>query len=83
MRITEVVRGEDLLTSTFRQLLIYRALGLEPPAFYHCPLVVDERGQRLAKRHASLSLRTLRENGEDPARLRETILSSGGRLRLR
>lgn len=69
MGITEVVRGEDLLTSTFRQLLLYHALGLEPPAFYHCELVTDERGQRLAKRHDSLSLRTLRQNGADPSQL--------------
>jgi len=69
MQITEVVRGEDLLTSTFRQLLLYRALGLQPPAFYHCPLVTDEKGQRLAKRHAALSLRELRAKGVDPAGL--------------
>lgn len=70
MQITEVVRGEDLLTSTFRQLLLYRALGLEAPAFYHCPLVMDEHGQRLAKRHAALSLRELRAKGAVPADLR-------------
>jgi glutamyl-tRNA synthetase len=69
MRITEVVRGEDLLTSTFRQILLYRALGLEPPAFYHCKLVTDENGRRLAKRHDSLSLRALRRDGADPAKL--------------
>ena len=45
MRITEVVRGADLLLSTARQLLLYRALGYSPPAFYHCPLVTDERGR--------------------------------------
>lgn len=73
MRITEVVRGEDLLTSTFRQLLLYRALGLEAPSFYHCPLVMDENGRRLAKRHAALSLRALRENGADSAQLRATV----------
>ncbi len=57
MRITEVVRGEDLLMSTFRQILLYRALGWEAPAFYHCALVRDEKGERLAKRSAALSLR--------------------------
>ena len=70
MGITEVVRGEDLLLSTFRQLLLYRALGWEPPAFYHTPLVLDEAGQRLAKRHAALSLRELRASGANPAALR-------------
>ena len=63
MGITEVVRGEDLLTSTARQLLIYRAFNATPPAFYHCPLVRDAEGRRLAKRDAALSLRTLREAG--------------------
>ena len=71
MRITEVVRGADLITSTFRQLLLYRALGFTIPAFFHCPLLTDEHGIRLAKRHDALSLRTLREQGSKPARIRE------------
>ena len=64
MGITEVVRGADLILSTFRQILLYRALGYTTPAFYHCPLMVDENGVRLAKRHDALSLRTLRESGK-------------------
>ena len=71
MKITEVVRGADLMRSTFRQLLLYRALGLIPPRFYHCPLVTDETGQRLAKRHHALAIRTLREQGHTPAQLLE------------
>lgn len=71
MQITEVVRGADLLKSTARQLLLYRALGFEPPQFFHCPLMTDEAGVRLAKRHEALSLRTLRAQGADPAQLRE------------
>ena len=43
MQITEVVRGEDLLISTARQLLIYRALGLKAPSFYHCELMKDTK----------------------------------------
>jgi glutamyl-tRNA synthetase len=70
MGITEVVRGVDLITSTFRQLLLYRALGRPAPAFYHCPLVTDARGERLAKRHDALSLRALREQGRRPEELR-------------
>ncbi len=70
MEITEVVRGADLLTSTCRQLLLYRALGLREPAFFHCPLVTDEKGIRLAKRNDALSLRTLREQGRKPEELR-------------
>jgi len=71
MRITEVVRGEDLLRSTARQLLLYRALGLKPPEFYHCQLMTDDSGVRLAKRHDSLSLQKLRETGVRPEELRE------------
>jgi glutamyl/glutaminyl-tRNA synthetase len=70
MAVTEVVRGEDLLKSTARQLLVYRALGLTPPKFYHCPLITDEAGLRLAKRHDALSLRTLRAKGASPEGLR-------------
>ena len=70
MRITEVVRGEDLLRSTARQLLLYRALGLKAPNFYHCELMTDESGVRLAKRHAALSLRQLRKEGSSPEALR-------------
>ena len=70
MQITEVVRGEDLLKSTFRQLLLYEALSLKLPAFYHCALVKDQTGKRLAKRHDAQSLRTLRNEGHNPANLR-------------
>jgi len=65
-----VVRGADLLLSTARQLLLYRALGLEPPAFYHCPLMTNQAGVRLAKRDDDASLRTLRKRGITPAEIR-------------
>ena len=71
MRITEVVRGADLLKSTARQLLLYRALGFVPPDFYHCELVRDQAGKRLAKRHDALSIRTLREQGLKPEQVRK------------
>ena len=66
MRITEVVRGADLLKSTARQILLNRALGFDNPAWYHCRLVVDDNGRRLAKRHDALSLRALRQRGLTP-----------------
>jgi glutamyl-tRNA synthetase len=66
MGITEVVRGEDLLLSTARQLLIYRALGATPPSWCHTPLMRDAEGRRLAKRHAPLSIRALRAQGMTP-----------------
>jgi len=70
MRISEVVRGDDLLTSTARQILLYRTLGWQPPAFYHCELVRDEQGRRLAKRTDAVSLATLRQQGKRPDELR-------------
>lgn len=70
MRMTEVVRGEDLLKSTARQLLLQRALGFAQPQYFHCELLLDEQGQRLAKRHDALSLRSLRERQITPAELR-------------
>ncbi|MDX1951212.1 MAG: tRNA glutamyl-Q(34) synthetase GluQRS [Verrucomicrobiota bacterium] len=75
MQITEVVRGADLLKSTARQLLLYQALNLSPPRFYHCELLRDEQGRRLAKRHDSLSLRQLRQNGKTPEELRAQIFN--------
>jgi glutamyl-tRNA synthetase len=77
MRITEVVRGADLLVSTARQVLLYRALGLEAPGFCHGPLVTDAAGARLAKRHDALSLRALRERGVMPEALRAEHPFSG------
>ncbi len=66
MGITEVVRGADLLKSTARQILLYRALGVKTPKWFHCRLVVDHNGRRLAKRHDALSLRALRQRGITP-----------------
>ena len=74
MQITEVVRGEDLLLSTARQILLYRALKLAQPKFFHCPLMKDETGQRLAKRHDALALRTLRARGLKPEELHNASL---------
>ena len=73
-QITEVVRGADLLRSTFRQLLLYRALELPVPEFCHVPLVTDSLGKRLAKRDDALSLRALRGAGLTPDELRERYL---------
>jgi glutamyl/glutaminyl-tRNA synthetase len=69
MQITEVVRGEDLLKSTARQLLLIRALGYSVPAYFHCPLLRDEKNVRLAKRHDALSLRKLKEQGVEAEEL--------------
>ncbi len=66
MQITEVVRGADLLKSTARQLLLLRALEHAAPDYFHCELVRDTNGTRLAKRHDALSIRHLRESGMSP-----------------
>ena len=71
------VRGADLVKSTFRQLLLFRALGHAVPAFFHAPLLTDERGARLAKRHDALSLRALRAAGRTPEELRAGWAGSG------
>lgn len=63
MGVSEVVRGADLLDSTPRQLALYEALGLRPPAFSHVPLICDEQGRRLAKRDGDLALASLRQRG--------------------
>ncbi len=76
MQITEVVRGADLLKSTARQLLLYQALGRKAPKFYHCDLMTDESGARLAKRHDALSLRHLRETGWTPEQVIAAAMSS-------
>jgi glutamyl/glutaminyl-tRNA synthetase len=69
MQITEVVRGADLLKSTARQILLNRALGFDNPAWFHCELILDADGKRLAKRHNVLSIRTLRERGLTPQQI--------------
>ena len=70
MKITEIVRGCDLLKSTARQILLCEALGIAPSRYYHCDLLLDEQGERLAKRCDALSLRALRERGTSPEELR-------------
>lgn len=82
-----VVRGDDLVTSTPRQLLLYRALGLTAPRFAHLPLLVGPDGKRLAKRHGDTSLKAYREAGTTPEKIVGYLAAvsglgePGGRLR--
>jgi glutamyl-tRNA synthetase len=69
MGVTQVIRGDDLVPSTPRQILLYRALGWTPPAFGHVPLAVGPDGRRLAKRDGAIKLGALRAAGVDPRRL--------------
>jgi glutamyl-tRNA synthetase len=65
-KVTQVIRGDDLVPSTPRQVLLYRALGWPVPAFGHVPLAVGDDRRRLAKRDGSIKLATLRAAGVDP-----------------
>ncbi len=69
MGVTEVIRGDDLIPSTPRQLLLYQALNLTPPAFAHVPLVVGTDGKRLAKRHGDARIAAFRDAGVKPESL--------------
>jgi glutamyl-tRNA synthetase len=76
--VNEVVRGDDLLPSAARQILVQRALGLPHPRWFHLPLVVDEGGRRLAKRTDALALAELRTQGVDPRRIVGWIAQRSG-----
>ncbi len=83
MRITEIVRGADLLKSTARQLLLQRSMGYPAPNYFHCDLLRDASGVRLAKRHDALSLRHLRESGLSPKAVLDLAFraDAGGRIK--
>ena len=76
--VNEVFRGDDLLASTPRQILLQRALGLTEPAWFHAPLVLDPEGRRLSKREDDLSLETLRHTGVDPRAIVSWVGNSSG-----
>ena len=78
MKVTQVIRGDDLASSTPRQILIFQSLGFSLPEFGHVPLVVDENGLRLAKRDGSIKLSMLREQGVDPRKIIGLLARSCG-----
>jgi len=80
MEIDQVVRGEDLLHSTPRQIALQRALGFPEPAYAHVPLVLDVGGERLAKRNRSASIEVLRADGIEPERIVGELACSLGLL---
>ncbi len=77
MRISEVVRGEDLVMSTFRQILLYEAFDFAAPKFAHAPLVRDAQGKRLAKRDDARSIRALMESGHSSLEVVAMCLGGG------
>ena len=80
MEIDDVVRGADLLASTARQIQLIEALGGEPPAYAHVPLMVNARGEKLSKRDQGLTLRSLRDAGIHPEAVAGYLAHSLGLL---
>jgi glutamyl-tRNA synthetase len=76
-RITHVVRGEDHLSNTPKQLLVYVAMGVEPPLFAHLPLLHGPDGKKLSKRHGAASVQELRDAGYLPAAVRNYLALLG------
>jgi glutamyl-tRNA synthetase len=77
MGVTHVVRGEDHLSNTPRQIMIIRALGAEPPAYGHLPLLHGPDGKKLSKRHGAASVQELRDAGYLPAAVRNYLALLG------
>jgi len=77
MGITDIIRGDDHISNTPRQILLFEAMGLTPPSFTHIPLVLGHDGSPLGKRHASASIKGLREEGFLPAAILNTIARLG------
>ena len=77
MGVTQVIRGDDHFTNTFRQLMIYNAMGWTPPAFAHVPLIHGPDGAKLSKRHGALGVEAYREMGYLPEALRNYLLRLG------
>ncbi|HEY1384234.1 MAG TPA: glutamate--tRNA ligase [Dongiaceae bacterium] len=77
MGITDVIRGDDHLTNTFRQLQIYQAMGWAPPSFAHIPLIHGPDGAKLSKRHGALGVEAYRDMGYLPEALRNYLLRLG------
>ena len=76
--VEEVVRADDLLPSSPRQVHLAQLLGLPAPSYAHVPLVVGPDGRRLAKRHGAITLRQLAEGGTSPAAVRSLLAASAG-----
>jgi len=78
MGVTQVLRGDDLLPSTARQILLYRLLGLREPRWAHAGLVAGASGERLSKRDQAASLSSLRASGRDPRTIVERLCALSG-----
>ena len=77
MGITHVIRGDDHVNNTPRQINIFEALGAEPPSYAHVPMIVGPDGQRLSKRHGAVSVLQYRDDGFLPEALRNYLVRLG------
>ncbi len=77
MGITHVIRGDDHLTNTFRQRMIYDAMGWQPPSFSHVPMIHGQDGSKLSKRHGAVGLEQYRDMGYLPEAMRNYLLRLG------
>jgi glutamyl-tRNA synthetase len=77
MGITDVIRGDDHLTNTFRQLQIYQAMSWEAPSFAHIPMILGPDGAKLSKRHGALGVEAYRDMGYLPEAMRNYLLRLG------
>ncbi len=77
MRITHVIRGDDHVSNTPKQILLYRALGHEPPVFAHVPMILGPDGKKLSKRHGATAVGDYRDQGIFPAAMRNFLALLG------
>ena len=77
MNITHVIRGDDHINNTPRQINIYRALGAEPPVFAHVPMILGDDGARLSKRHGAVGVMQYRDDGYLPQALLNYLVRLG------
>lgn len=75
--ITDIIRGDDHISNTPKQLLVYKALGFDIPRFYHIPMICNEQGKKLSKRDGALSVLEYRENGVLPEALLNFLFKLG------
>ena len=77
MRISHVIRGDDHISNTPKQIALYRALGAEPPVFAHVPMILGSDGKKLSKRHGATAVGDYREQGIFPAAMRNFLALLG------
>jgi glutamyl-tRNA synthetase len=77
MRITHVIRGDDHISNTPKQIALYRALGHEPPVFAHVPMILGSDGKKLSKRHGATAVGDYQEQGIFPAAMRNFLALLG------